>query len=173
MPANWKSFCGNQLAVLLLINKKGDKMESNAREILDFVIEQEGKLNSILGKIDKKNLGKSLNKPIEDLQRISLKNIKLLEKLNAELGEDIKNIKIANIIVDDFSIDDSKVDSFDKITALIFIMKTLDSSIELFSKINKHTDEELLLRAFQGLISEKQRIKEKVSKIYDQSIMNS
>jgi hypothetical protein len=93
--------------------------------------------------------------------------------LNAELGEDIKNIKIANIIVDDFSIDDSKVDSFDKITALIFIMKTLDSSIELFSKINKHTDEELLLRAFQGMISKKKRIKEKMSKIYDQSIMNS
>ncbi len=148
-------------------------MESNAREILAFIIEQEGKLNSILGKIDKKNLGKSLKKPIEDLQRTSSKNIKLLEKINNELVENFKDIKMNNIIVDDFRIDDSKVDSFDKITALIFIMKTLDISIELFSKIKKCTNEELLLKAFQGLISEKQRIKEKVSKIYDESIMNS
>lgn len=148
-------------------------MESNAREILDFVIEQEGKLNSILGKIDNRNLGSSLKKPINDLQRSATKNIKLLEKISKELGEEIEHVKINNITVDDFIIDDSKVDTFDKITALIFIMKTLDSSIELFSKINKHTDEELLRKAFQNFIFEKQRFQEKVSKIYDQSIMKS
>ncbi|MBD3290652.1 hypothetical protein GF337_17735 [candidate division KSB1 bacterium] len=147
-------------------------MRSNAKEILEFVIDQEGKLNSILGKIDKRNLSKSLKKPIEDLQRTSSKNIKLLEKINNELIENIKDIEIDNIVVEDFRIDDSHVDSFDKTTALIFIMKTLDNSMELFSKINKHTDEVLLLKAFEGLISEKQRLKEKISRIYDQSIMN-
>lgn len=147
-------------------------MGSNAKEILEFVIDQEGKLNSILGKIDKRNLSNSLKKPIEDLQRTSSKNIKLLEKINNELIENIEDIEINNIVVEDFRIDDSHVDSFDKTTSLIFIMKTLDNSMELFSKINKHTDEVLLLKAFEGLISEKQRLKEKVSRIYDQSIMN-
>ena len=147
-------------------------MKTNAESIIKSTIQQEKQLLLILNNLKNRKFTLIERKVIQDLQHTSLKNINLLEKNFTGLIEKLKIIPFTNLMLDDFNVNIPKTGGFNYQTNLIFIMRIIDNFIRLFTIMLRKCDEDLLRQMFERLIEEKNKLKQRIESIYDQTISN-
>jgi hypothetical protein len=147
-------------------------MEAIIEEILNFVIQQENKMVALTDNIEMIKLNAIERKLIDDLRKLSEKNILSFERNLSELTEFVRIHRIKNMVLDDFNIEIPDNVKNDHPTLLLLAIKFLTNFIRVFTKVLDNVKDNSLKKNIPIMIAEKQKLKLRLESLYDEMILS-
>ena len=147
-------------------------MEINVETILGIITQEEKELLSILSCLGQKESKPSNNKIYNEISKTAKKNIRYFDKLNHDLSEFHRSIRIHNIEIQDYRTPIPKKKQKQILTVLLFVVKSIKNSTKLCKILNESINTKLVNDVIPSLIDEKEYLRKQVEKIYDDYIMN-